>query len=664
MQYQVFDVTRLLRTGRNTLVATLAPGWYAGRIGLLGDKNHYGQCLRFRARLYADETPVVHTDGHWEYADRLPIASADILDGEHHDARVKPVWKPAIADSWPSSGPLVAQPNEPVRVTQELRPVSSNRRGRDQFIVDLGQNMVGSVRLRLRERRGQRVQLRYAEVLNADGSLYRDNLRGALATDSYICRGGGTEVFEPRFTYHGFRYVEITGVTRAPEVVGRVFHSDAPATGTFECSSPLLNNIMAAIQWTQRGNLIGIPTDCPQRDERLGWMGDIQVFSQTAIFNMDMAAFFTKFCRDMRDGQTQDGRFPDFAPIPHGAASRFAGNPGWADAGVIVPWRCWVNYADRRLLAEQFDAMCRYIDWVDSLSPDHFWRDFHQLTPLTYGDWLNSDTFQKLADFPKGKGQCPKDVYATAFFAYSTGLLAKMARILGKKTHHDRLARQIRAAFNRAFVARDGRIKGDTQAGYALALHFDLLPARLRPLAARHLLAAMQPFGGHLSTGIQSTVRAMLELTRWGYADIAYDLINKTTIPSWGYMVEHGGTTIWERWDGFVEGRGYQNPGMNSFNHYAIGAVGEWMYRVILGLNPDENAPGWKHFHVRPMPGGGLTWARGEYRSIRGPIRVAWELTAGRFTLDVTVPPNTTATVELPGQPPRRVRAGRHVLTA
>ena len=273
----------------------------------------------------------------------------------------------------------------------------------------------------------------------------------------------------------------------------------------------------------------------------------------------------------------------------------------------------------------------------------------------------NADTFINLTGAPWGKATCPKDVYATAFFAHSAELLGKMARVLGKKSRYDQLARQVRRAFNREFVQRDGKIKGDTQAGYALALSFDLLPARLRPLAARHLVAAMQPFQGHLSTGIQSTVRAMLELTRWGYADIAYELINKTTIPSWGYMVEHGGTTIWERWDGYVEGRGFQNPGMNSFNHYAIGAVGEWMYRVIGGLNPDEAAPGWRHFVVRPIPGGGLTWAKVAYESVRGLIRSEWQIAQGVFTLEVTVPANTTATIQLPdGSAPRRVKSGLH----
>ena len=677
VQYQTYDVTHLVRPGENVLGAILGAGWFAGRIGLSEGRFDYGHRLRFFARLYVETAAgpleYIHTDGTWQVNSDGPILGADILDGEQYDARKEFLgwdapgftatgWQPAAVEWTPNFGPVVAQKNEPIRITQQIQPVAVTQPKPDVFIVDLGQNMVGWCRATFRDTKpGQVIKLRHAEVCNADGTIYFENMRTAVPIDTYICRGALAETFEPHFTYHGFRYVEVTGITQPPEITGCVFHSDAPTTGTFSCSAPLLNKIMAAIQWTQRGNLHSTPTDCPQRDERLGWMGDIQVFSQTAIFNRDMAAFFRKFMQDVRDAQTLDGRFPDFAPHPHGPENRFAGNPGWADAGVIIPWRQWVNYADQTLLAQHYLAMQRWVDYVDALSPDHIWRDFSMLAMGTYGDWLNADTFTNLTGAPWGQATCPKDVYATAFFAHSTELLGKMARVLGRKSRYDQLARQIRTAFNREFVQPDGKIKGDTQAGYALALNFDLLPVRLRPRAARHLVAAMQPFKGHLSTGIQSTVRAMMELTRWGYADIAYELITKTTIPSWGYMVEHGGTTIWERWDGYVAGHGFQNPGMNSFNHYAIGAVGEWMYRVIGGLNPDEAAPGWRHFVVRPIPGGGLTWAKVAYESVRGLIRSEWRIERGVFTLAVTVPPNTIATIHLPdGSAPRRVKAGLH----
>jgi len=679
-QYQGYDVTALLREGENVIGAVLGPGWYAGQLGLgaafLGiERGYYGRLLRFIAQLHIEgadgTTQVVSTDGSWRYTTDGPIRAADILAGEIYDARREmPGWDaPGFDDRrWQpvasSGGPtLVAQPNEPIRITRTLTPIAVTEPRPGVFIFDLGQNMVGWARLKVRGQAGDDIRLRYGEALNPDGTLYRDNLRlpdpsdpqrGAQQEDHYICRGDGDETFEPHFTYHGFRYVEVSGLRYTPaasDLTGCVFHSSGADVGQFECSSPLLNKIMSAVQWTQRSNLHSVPTDCPQRDERLGWAGDIQVYSQTAMFNMDMAAFFTKWLRDVREAQADDGRFPDFAPHPFDPNARFSGNPGWGDAGVIIPWRMYLNYGDTRILEEMFEPACRYIDWSAANNPDLIWRNRSQLTPLWYGDWLNADTFVDIPGLPRAGGEVPKEVYSTAFFAYSTQLVARMAEVLGRRPEarkYARLAEQIRAAFNREFVAADGRITGDTQAGYALALHFDLLPARLRPRAVRHMLAAMQPYGGGLSTGIQSTVRMMLELTRYGHTDIAYRLINRTEMPSWGYMIEHGATTIWERWDGWAEGRGFQNPGMNSFNHYAIGAVGEWMWRVIAGINPDESAPGYKHVRIRPIPGGGLTWARASYDSIRGRIAVAWSVDGQGVNVDVALPPGVTAAVEIP----------------
>ena len=594
-----------------------------------------------------------------------------MLDGELFDARCQiPGWdSPGFDDTkWKAAeeslGPrLVAQPNEPIRITQTLQPLSVSEPTKGTYIFDFGQNMVGWIRAKVNDAPGTEIRFRYAEVLNTDGGLYRDNLRGANQEDRYICDGAG--VFEPHFTYHGFRYVEVTGLATCPslnDLTGCVFHSSSPVTGAFNCSADLLNRIMTAIQWTQRGNMHSTPTDCPQRDERLGWMGDIQVFAQTAIYNMDMAAFFTKWLQDVRDAQADDGRFPDFAPHPYDSNSRFSGNPGWADAGVIVPWRAYVNYGDTRIVEESYASAKRWIEYVHRHNPNLIWLEKRGAL-FVYGDWLNVDTFTKLADFPKGQAQVPIEVYATAFFAYSTQIVAKMAAVLKDQeaaTRYERLASAIRDAFVQEFVTEDGKIRGDTQGGYSLALHFDLLPSHLRPKAARHLLAALEQFHGHLSTGIQTTVRAMIELTRCGRSDLAFDLISKRTIPSWGYMIENGGTTMWERWDGWVEGGGFQDPVMNSFNHYAIGSVGEWMWKTIIGLSPDENAPGWKHFRVEPIPGGGLTWASGEYHSIRGLIKVTWRISKNEFELDVVVPPNTSATIQMPtnGSKPVRVESG------
>jgi alpha-L-rhamnosidase len=448
-------------------------------------------------------------------------------------------------------------------------------------------------------------------------------------------------------------------------MTGQVMNSDAPEAGELECSSPVFNSIMSAIQWTQRPNMVSVPTDCPQRDERLGWAGDIQVFSPTAMFNRDMAAFLAKWLRDMWDAQTEDGRFPDFAPHPYGPATRFSGNPGWADAGVIVPWLVYQRYGDLRVLEEAFVPARRWVDFGARNNADLIWRDTGFIHPFYYGDWLNADTFLGAASASGPRAEVPHEVYATAFFAHSASLVGRMARELGRDREaeeYSRLARRIRAAFAKAFVSRDGKILGDTQAGYALALSFDLLPAGMRGKAVARMVAALKRSDGALTTGIQSTVRLMLELTRWGHADLAYAILSRKEMPSWRYMVEHGGTTIWERWDGWVEGRGFQKPSMNSFNHWAIGSVGEWMWRVIGGIAPDDATPGCASFTVRPIPGGGLTWAKAAHRSIHGELVVQWQLHEGRFHLDVTIPPNTSARIVLPCASPSRAREGEKPL--
>jgi alpha-L-rhamnosidase len=414
---------------------------------------------------------------------------------------------------------------------------------------------------------------------------------------------------------------------------------------------------MDNIIWTQRGNLMSSPNDCPQRDERFGWMGDTQAFGQTAMFNMYMAAFFTKFVRDVRDDQAEDGRFPDFAPHPGDPNQKFSGAPAWADAGTIVPWRAYQNYADTRLLSEHFEAARRWVDYIHRRNPELVWAEGRN---NDYNDWLNGDTIKR-AGWPSQGGAIPNAVFATAFFAHSTQLVAQMAERIGRvedARNYHALAERIRTTFNRRFVRPDGRIQGHTQAGYALALNFDLLPIELRPQATRYLVEGIRRYGNHLSTGIQTTHRAMLELMRNGEDDLAWQLLTSRSFPSWLYMIDNGATTIWERWDGYVEGRGFQDPGMNSFNHWAFGAIGEWMWRHIVGLNPDETQPGWKHFTIAPRPGGDMTWAKGRYRSIRGLIVSEWRIENDRFELRLKVPPNTTATLHLPTSDASRVTEG------
>jgi len=626
IQYQVFDVTKLLRQGENAIGAACGEGWYSGRL-MEFDRNAYGRCARFLTRLeikLADgRTQVVATDPSWRSTDEGSIRSNDIYDGEESDARREIVgwdapgfddaaWRPVQVSDL-GDAQLVWQRNEPVRAITELRPTAVAEPAPGVYVFDMGQNMVGWCRFKIQAPAGTTVTIRHAETLNEDGTIYTANLRSARQTDQYTTRSGGEEVFEPHFTYHGFRYVELTGLPNAPgrdAIVGRVFCSSAPEVGAFECSNAMLNQLWRNVLWTQRANLMSTPTDCPQRDERFGWMGDIQAFAQTAVFNMDMAAFFNKWVRDIRDDQAEDGRYPDFAPHPGDPNRKWSGTPAWGDAGAIVPWRMYENYADTRILDEHFESARRWVDSVHQHNPDLIW---HHARGNNYNDWLNADTLI-MEGWPKSGGETPHDVFATAFFARSTEIVAKMATVLGR---HEDAARyrdlfdSIRRAFNERFVKPDGRIDGDTQGGYALALNFNLLPDELRPKAAQRMIEGFKRYNGHLSTGIQTTHRLMLELTRNGYNDEAWRLILLRDFPSWGLMIDNGATTIWERWDGYVKGRGFQNPGMNSFNHWAFGAVGEWIYRTVLGINPDEAQPGYKHFEIRPRPGGDVTWAKG-----------------------------------------------------
>lgn len=669
VQYQAFDIAELIRAGENVVGAWVGDGWYAGRIGLATIVKDgptwgiYGRNPKFILQIeveYADGSRQrIVTDSSWKCTKDGPVRRSDILDGESVDARHSMQgwsaagfddahWAPVSATPVGGTPLLVAQSNEPIRVVEELKPIALSEPVPGTFIYDLGQNMVGRCRFTAAAPAGTTAVFRYGEALDADGSLYTANLRGAQQTDSYTFASGEVETFEPRFTYHGFRFVEVTGLPEKPTadaLIGRVFCSSSPEVGAFECSSELLNTLHRNIRWTQRANMMSVPTDCPQRDERLGWMGDIQVFAQTAIFNMDMAAFLGKWLQDVRDNQAADGRFPDFAPHPFDFNARFSGTPAWGDAGVIVPWRLYENYEDTRALEQQYDAARRWVDYIHNANPDLIWNHGRN---NDYNDWLNGDTL-KIDDWPKTGGAVPPELLGTAFFAHSTDLVSKMAEVTGRgndAARYRELATGIKAAFCNAFLLPDGRIKGDTQAGYALALNFDLLPADLREKAVSHLLAALVRYDGRMSTGIQTTSRLMLELGRAGYNDIAYKLINNRTMPSWGYSIDQGATTIWERWDGFVAGRGFQDPGMNSLNHWAFGAVGEWMYRTILGINP--GSPGYKHIVIRPVSGGGLDWAKGRYDSIRGRIAVHWKRAPGLFLLDVTIPPNTTAEVYLP----------------
>ena len=682
VQYQTYDVTGLLRDGPNAVAVQLADGWYAGRVGMTQDygpmrlRGVYGRKPRFLMQLVAEfadgSLETVVTDGSWKSTLEGSLRMADLYDGVTHDARREmPGWdRTGFDDStWQTvevdagiKAELHAQRNEPVRILHELKPRSVRRLGNSAWLFDLGQNMVGRVRLRVRGKEGAIIRIRHAEMLAPDGGLYVANLRGAFPIDRYTLKGDPEgENFEPRFTQHGFRYIEVAGLEDEPTVedlTGQSFHSAAKQIGCFESSSELANQIWESILWTQRGNHVSVITDCPQRDERLGWLGSIEPFAHTACFNMDVSALFLKVSRDFRLAQSEDGHFPNLAP---NVLSFDKGAPAWADAGISVPWTGYVHFDNRRLLEENYAAGCRFVDGVCERSPKFL------STERGFSDWLNGDEVQ-LEGYPEEGGATPRGLFATAYFAHSAETLAKMARVLGRaddEKKYAELAASIKRAYQDRFVGPDGAVQGDTQGGYALSLHYDLLSAGQREAAVKNLAGAIEGYGGRLSTGIITTHRMMLELSRGGRNELAYQLFESRRCPSWGFMVENGATTIWERWDSWVPGReslgrrkatilqlpqthGFQTNSMNSFNHQEFASVGEWIYRVILGIEPDESQPGYKHFFIRPRPGGSLTYARGSLRSVRGKIDVDWRRDGDALTLVVTIPPNTSATVTLP----------------
>ncbi|QNF26773.1 glycoside hydrolase family 78 protein [Metabacillus elymi] len=673
VQYQTYDVTNLLKDGENTIGTIVGTGWYAGHVGMLGTCV-YGEQPYVLVQMnitYKDgSVEQVVTDQTWKTSVG-PILYSDIIKGEYYDARLEldgwstpgfndSNWQqPLIKDSY--DGEIVSQLDPPVRVTKNMTPIEVSKSPSSSTIFDMGQNMIGWAKLTVSGEEGTKITLRYAEMLERDGSLYTENLRRADPVDYYILSGHGVEQYEPHFTYHGFRYVEV--ICEKPEAIlslsieGKVVHSDTPETGYFETSNEMVNQLYSNITWGQRGNFLSIPTDCPQRDERLGWTGDAQIFIRTASFNMDVARFFTKYVDDMVDAQLDSGAFTDVVPdggwidfkrrkydkgetilrdVLHPIENWLTdGNPGWGDAGVVIPWTMYQVYGDKTVLVKHYEAMSKWIAYLEANS-----TDFLRPNDTVYGDWLSigADT--------------PKEVLSTAYFAYSVKLMAKIAHALDKKEDekkYSNLFENIKISFNKAYITSDGKIKGDTQTVYVLALNMGLVFKEQKQLVASHLVDNIKKNDGHLSTGFLGVGYLLPVLTENGYTDVAYDLLNKDTFPSWLYSVKHGATTIWERWDGWTDHKGFQSAQMNSFNHYSLGSVGEWMFRYVAGIDVDSDIPGYKKIKIQPKPGGGLTYAKGEYQSVHGKIKSEWKIEKNEFTLKVSIPVNTEATVYMPG---------------
>ncbi len=665
LRYQTFDVTPLLREGRNAIGAILGDGWYRGRLGFNGGRrNIYGDRLALLAQLeitYADGTTErVVTDEQWRAATG-PILASDIYDGETHDARLeRSGWSQVNYDAADWAGvrlaerdftTLIAPTGPPVRRTDLVAPVAITTSPAGRTLVDFGQNLVGRIRLTVHGEAGQTITLRHAEVLD-NGELGTRPLRLAAATDRYTLRGHGVETWEPRFTFHGFRYAEVQGwpgELRAEDLTAVVCHSDLERTGWFECSDPLINRLHENVVWSMRGNFLDIPTDCPQRDERLGWTGDIQVFAPTACFLYDVAGFLQSWLQDVAADQVA-GVVPFVVPNVIPGPPRPAA--AWGDAAVIVPWVLYQRYGDADILRDQFPSMRAWVDHIAQLAGERrLWDKGFQ-----FGDWLDPAA---PPDRPAAARTSP-EIVASAYLARSAELLGKAAGVLGRADAEQQylaLAAEVRDAFASEFVTPRGRLVSDAPTAFALALEFALLPtAEQRRNAGERLVTLVRESRYRTSTGFVGTPLMCDALCSVGAYDTAFRLLTERECPSWLYPVTMGATTIWERWDSMLPD-GSINPGeMTSFNHYALGAVADWLQRTVGGLAPA--VPGYRHLIIRPVPGGGLTHARARHRTPYGMAECAWEIANGQITVEVTVPPNVTASVTLPDDDATAIEVG------
>ena len=661
IQYQVYDVTNLVNQGANCMGFVLGNGWFRH----FRSNNRADSYYNYLAGIvqvaieYEDGTrETIITDNSWK-SSTGPILSSTIYDGEMYDARKEMSgwatvgfndanWQvTTVVDQ--SKDILVGAQGEPVIKHEELKPIKIWRNDKGELIADMGQNMVGWIRLNVTGSAGTKITLKHAEVLDKEGHFYTENLRAADQLIEYTLKGEGEEVYEPHFTFMGFRYALIEGFPGMPtadNITGVVVHSHIPVIGNFECSNDLVNQLQHNIQWGQKGNFVDVPTDCPQRDERLGWTGDAQAFAPTACFNMYTPAFYKKWLKDLAYDQDDQGRIPHV--IPNNLGPNSVAACGWADAGLIVPWVVYQYYGDETILTDQYESMKAWVEYQRRTAGDSYlWN-----TGRHFGDWLAFATTR--SDYPGATTD--KDLLATAFFAYSTSILQQTAEILGKDNdakEYAQLFENIKKAFNNEFITPSGRMSSNTQTAYVIALYFNLFPDDKIEEAAQRLADDVQKFG-HLTTGFLGANLINKVLSQHGYTDLAYMLLNRTDYPSWLYPVTKGATTIWERWDGIKTDGSFQNAGMNSFNHYAYGAVGDWMYRTITGIN--QTSPGFKTFYIKPEIGGDLTYANASYNSMYGEIQSGWELKDNEIIMNVNIPANTTARVYVPASSDSKIK--------
>jgi alpha-L-rhamnosidase len=661
LQYQAYDVTALLQQGKNAVGAELGNGWYRGYIGYDPKPNLYGKDIALLFQLditYTDGTiETITSDESWK-SSTGPVRFAEIYYGATIDDRMQQKgwsasnfndkdWSGVVVSDFPKNT-LVATFNEPVRKHETFKPIKIFTTPKGEKVIDFGQNLVGWVQMKVSGNLGDKITLSHAEVIDKVGNFYTENLRTAKSQDVYILKGGGEETFEPQFTWQGFRYIKVEGYPgdlKPENFTAIALYSDMQPTGTFSCSNALINQLQHNIQWGQKGNFLDVPTDCPQRDERLGWTGDAQVFSRTASFNMNVNNFFSKWLKDVAADQYASGSVPFV--IPNVIAAKDATGPGastgWADVATIIPWNMYLAYGDKRILEDQYSSMKAWVDYMQHQSNNNLWN-----TGNHFGDWL----FYSLNDDTDGSSAITnKYLIAQCFYAYSTQLLINAANVLGKTddvTYYTTLLAKIKDAYFKEYVTPNGLISSDTQTAYVLALQFDMLPENLRQQAAARLVSNIRRYDNHLSTGFLGTPYLCHVLSRFGYANVAYRLLLQDTYPSWLYPVKMGATTIWERWDGIKPDGTFETPTMNSYNHYAYGAIGDWMYRVIAGIDTKTEGPGYKQIIIKPTIGGNLTSANADYETNYGKVSSHWKLDTGNFSLDVEIPANTKATIYIP----------------
>ncbi len=664
IQSNTYDVTDMLDVGENALGVILADGWYSGRIGWTHPKGVYGDKPYVLMQLeieYEDGSKhCVVTDKTWKCSFGA-ITYSDIYDGEIYDARLEmDSWNQTDFDdsAWKNAEekPLLQKPlieprrSAPVRVMGTMTPISVNKIADGTFIYDFGQNMVGWACLnKIYVKKGQQIKVRFAEMLNKDGTLYTESYRDAKSTDYYIGKKYGRISWKPSFTFHGFRYVEISGLSEDTKpsldyVSAEVLHSDLAQTGAFVCNLPLVNKLQSCIIWGQKGNFFSVPTDCPQRNERLGWLGDANAFITTAAFNMNVNAFFNKWLQDVRDAQSPEGVFPIFAPklFPDSKT----GTAYWGAAGVMCPWEIYMAYGDVNILSRNYEAMKKWIE-VQKKDAKNFVRP-----NVGFGDWLQPNGKWPISD-------CPKSLIATAMFFHTSNLMSKIANVLDKKedsSYYKELAENIRSAFIREFVKADGSVKSDCQTAYILPLMFDILPSDLAEKAFEKFVAVLKRDKMHLNTGFVGTPYLNLVLTKFGRMDLAYKLINNETYPSWLYPILQGGTTMWERWNSYSHKDGFGNASMNSFNHYAYGAIGTWLYKDVAGIWYDPQLPGYKRIVFAPNPGANMTSASATHETPYGTARSTWRTSNGVMEWTVQIPSNSEGYLLFPTKKAASIR--------